>query len=175
MALIDGGIVALRDAKILADEAEHIEFGLLERTVGPPDAEKEVHHVVAGGVVGVDLDLRTDIDNGDVLLDHLLQHLEHLLALLLAIVLQEESLDEIHGMDNFSLIVPYNMRAEMWLFADKCAKLWSWAGRESVRFGELWRREDEQADTESVRESEKGGEENAESVESVRAEEVPSV
>ena len=87
----------------------------------------------------------------------------------------QESLDEIHGMDNFSLIVPYNMRAEMQLFADKCAKLWSWAGRDAVRFGELWRREDEQADTETARESEKGGGENAESVEGVQFEEVQTV
>ena len=67
----------------------------------------------------------------------------------------QESLDEIHGMDNFSLIIPYNMREEMRLFADNCKKLWSWAGREVVRFGELWRREDEQADTESQREGER--------------------
>ena len=67
----------------------------------------------------------------------------------------QESLDEIHGMDNFSLIVPYNMREEMRLFADKCARLWGWADRSAVRFGELWRREDEQADTEAQREGEK--------------------
>lgn len=57
----------------------------------------------------------------------------------------QESLDEIHGMDNFSLIVPYNMREEMRLFADKCKKLWSWQGRDAVHFGELWEREDNDA------------------------------
>ena len=80
---------------ILRGELWADRWNLMHKMNLTADAEKEVHHVVAGGVVGVDLDLRTDIDNGDVLLDHLLQHLEHLLALLLAIVLQEESLDEI--------------------------------------------------------------------------------
>lgn len=84
----------------------------------------------------------------------------------------QESLDEIHGMDNFSLIIPYNMREEMRLFADKCKKLWSWAGREVVRFGELWRREDEQADTESQREGER---ENAEPVANVQTEKTETV
>ena len=57
----------------------------------------------------------------------------------------QESLDEIHGMDNFSLIIPYAMREEMRKFADKCKKLWGWAGRETVDFSELWKRENEAA------------------------------
>lgn len=84
----------------------------------------------------------------------------------------QESLDEIHGMDNFSLILPYNMREEMRLFADKCAKLWQWRDRSAVRFGELWRREDEQADNEIKREGER---DNAGTVANVQTEEVSVV
>ena len=84
----------------------------------------------------------------------------------------QESVDEIHGMDNFSLIIPYNMREEMRLFADKCARLWpgTWKGAETVKFSELWQREDESAadaskpdekPAEKPAENEKGGEENA--------------
>lgn len=74
----------------------------------------------------------------------------------------QESLDEIHGMDNFSLIVPYNMRKEMQLFAEKCKKLWGWSGKEAVRFSELWRREDDDAKHgEQEKKAEKEVEENA--------------
>lgn len=74
----------------------------------------------------------------------------------------QESLDEIHGMDNFSLIIPYNMRKEMQLFAEKCKKLWGWRGKEAVRFSELWRREDDDAKHgEQEKKAEKEAGENA--------------
>ena len=81
VALVDGGVVGLRDAEILADEAQHVELALLELAVGAADAEEEVDHVVARVVVGVDLDLGADLVDGDFLLHHLLQHFEHLLCL----------------------------------------------------------------------------------------------
>lgn len=67
----------------------------------------------------------------------------------------QESLDEIHGMDNFSLIVPYNMKKEMELCAEKCKRLWGWSGKEAVRFSELWRREDEGAKVDEPRDEPK--------------------
>lgn len=85
----------------------------------------------------------------------------------------QETLDEIHGMDNFSLIVPYNMKAEMQLFADKCARLWNWGGRDSVRFSELWEREDN--DAKHGENEKKEGVNDAEPVENNEAGENPSV
>ena len=79
----------------MGNKTQHVEFGLVELAVGTADAEEEVDHVVARVVVGVDLDLIAHLIDGNILLHHLLQHLEHLFAALLAIVLQEETLDEI--------------------------------------------------------------------------------
>ena len=80
----------------------------------------------------------------------------------------QESVDEVHGMDNFTLIIPRAKRDEMRLFADKCKKLWGWAGSESVDFSELWQREDqsaaissgEMAEQENSNQTEKEGEED---------------
>ncbi len=74
----------------------------------------------------------------------------------------QESRDEIHGMDNFSLIIPYNMRKEMRLFAEKCKKVYGWRGKEAVCFSELWRREDDDAKHgEQEKKAEKEAGENA--------------
>lgn len=94
VALVDGGVVGLRDAEILCYEAQHVELALVELAVGAADAEEEVDHVVARSVVGVDLDLHAHLVDGDVPVDHLLQHFEHLLAAHFAVVGEEEPLDE---------------------------------------------------------------------------------
>ena len=62
----------------------------------------------------------------------------------------QESIDEIHGMDNFSLIIPHMKLNELKLFADKCKKLWGWSGSETVDFSELWKRENISAYNETV-------------------------
>ena len=62
----------------------------------------------------------------------------------------QESIDEIHGMDNFSLIIPHMKLNELKLFADKCKKLWNWGGSETVDFSELWKRENISAYNETV-------------------------
>ena len=62
----------------------------------------------------------------------------------------QATVDEVHGMDNFSLLIPYNKRAELELFADKCSRLWGWAGSETVDFSELWKRENESAEIASA-------------------------
>ena len=95
MAFEDGSIVALRDAKILGDEAQHVDFGLVEFAVGGTDAEEEIDHVVAGAVVGVDFDLEAYLVDGNVFLHHLLEHLKHLFSTLFTIVLKQETLDEV--------------------------------------------------------------------------------
>lgn len=81
----------------------------------------------------------------------------------------QESVDEIHGMDNFSLIVPHMKLNELKLFADKCKKLWSWGGADTVDFSELWKRENISAYNETVlREDGKTPEEDEESAEGVK-------
>lgn len=81
----------------------------------------------------------------------------------------QETVDEVHGMDNFSLIIPHLRKKYMEEFAEQCKKLWGWAGKEAVKFTELWQREDEAAEEasepeeerlEENKESEEGGEEN---------------
>lgn len=62
----------------------------------------------------------------------------------------QETEDEIHGMDNFSLIIPHIKLNELKLFADKCKKLWGWSGSEAVDFSELWKRENISAYNETV-------------------------
>lgn len=57
----------------------------------------------------------------------------------------QSTVDEIHGMDNFSLILPSARLAELKRFAKKCAELWGWAGEDAAQYGELWQREDESA------------------------------
>ena len=83
----------------------------------------------------------------------------------------QETVDEVHGMDNFSLILPHLRKKYMEEFAEKCKQLWGWAGKEAVKFTELWQREDEAAEEaaepeeETIAENseaEEGGEENAE-------------
>ncbi len=82
----------------------------------------------------------------------------------------QETVDEVHGMDNFSLILPHLRKKYMEEFAEKCKQLWGWAGKEAVTFTELWQREDEAAEEASEpeeetisenSEAEEGGEENA--------------
>ena len=60
----------------------------------------------------------------------------------------QETVDEVHGMDNFSLIIPYLKLKSLKDFADQCARKFGWAGSETVKFTELWQREDEKAETE---------------------------
>ena len=83
----------------------------------------------------------------------------------------QETVDEVHGMDNFSLILPHLRKKYMEEFAEKCKQLWGWSGKEAVQFTELWQREDEAAEEaaepeeETISENseaEEGGEENAE-------------
>ena len=62
----------------------------------------------------------------------------------------QESIDEIHGLDNFSLIIPHMKLKELKLFANKCKKLWGFEGEESVDFSELWKRENISAYNETV-------------------------
>lgn len=62
----------------------------------------------------------------------------------------QETTDEIHGMDNFSLIIPHIKLNELKLFADKCKSLWGWSGSETVDFSELWKRENISAYNETV-------------------------
>lgn len=57
----------------------------------------------------------------------------------------QESVDEVHSMDNFSLIIPFLKLASLKEFADRCKKIFGWAGSETVDFSELWRREDQNA------------------------------
>lgn len=57
----------------------------------------------------------------------------------------QESVDEVHSMDNFSLIIPFLKLASLKEFADRCKKIFGWAGSETVDFSELWRREDQSA------------------------------
>lgn len=60
----------------------------------------------------------------------------------------QETVDEVHGMDNFSLIIPYLKLKSLKDFADQCKRKFGWAGSETVDFTELWQREDEKAETE---------------------------
>lgn len=60
----------------------------------------------------------------------------------------QETVDEVHGMDNFSLIIPYLKLKSLKDFADQCSRKFGWAGSETVDFTELWQREDEKAETE---------------------------
>lgn len=60
----------------------------------------------------------------------------------------QETVDEVHGMDNFSLIIPYLKMKSMKDFADQCKRKFGWAGPETVTFTELWQREDEKAEME---------------------------
>ena len=60
----------------------------------------------------------------------------------------QETVDEVHGMDNFSLIIPYLKLKSLKDFADQCKRKFGWAGAETVDFTELWKREDEKAETE---------------------------
>lgn len=60
----------------------------------------------------------------------------------------QETVDEVHGMDNFSLIIPYLKLKSLKDFADQCKRKFGWAGSETVDFTELWNREDEKAETE---------------------------
>lgn len=64
----------------------------------------------------------------------------------------QETTDEIHGMDNFSLIIPHIKLNELKLFADKCSELWpeDFSGSETVDFSELWKRENISAYNETV-------------------------
>lgn len=62
----------------------------------------------------------------------------------------QETVDEVHGMDNFSLIIPHMKLDELKLFADKCKSLWGWSGSETVDFSELWKRENISAYNETV-------------------------
>lgn len=72
----------------------------------------------------------------------------------------QETVDEVHGMDNFSLIIPYLRKKYMEEFAEKCKTLWGWAGKEAVTFTELWKREDEAAEEASEPEEETISENN---------------
>lgn len=60
----------------------------------------------------------------------------------------QETVDEVHGMDNFSLIIPYLKLKSLKDFADQCKRKFGWAGSETVDFTELWQREDEKAESE---------------------------
>jgi hypothetical protein len=60
----------------------------------------------------------------------------------------QETVDEVHGMDNFSLIIPYLKLKSLKDFADQCKRKFGWAGAETVDFTELWQREDEKAESE---------------------------
>ena len=83
----------------------------------------------------------------------------------------QETVDEVHGMDNFSLIIPSIKLKELKKFADMCKEKFGWAGAETAKYSELWQREDEAAEEacepeeESIKENEeaeeKEGEENA--------------
>ena len=73
----------------------------------------------------------------------------------------QETVDEVNGMDNFSLIVPYIKKRFLDEFAEQCKRLFGWAGKETVKFTELWQREDESAEEASEPEEE-SIEENAE-------------
>lgn len=66
----------------------------------------------------------------------------------------QETVDEVHGMDNFSLIIPHLRKKYMEEFAEQCKKLWGWPGKEAVTFTELWQREDEAAEEASEPEEE---------------------
>lgn len=66
----------------------------------------------------------------------------------------QETVDEVHGMDNFSLIIPYLRKKCLEDFAERCKALWGWAGKEAVQFSELWQREDEAAEDASEPEEE---------------------
>lgn len=66
----------------------------------------------------------------------------------------QETVDEVHGMDNFSLIIPHLRKKYMEEFAEQCKKLWGWPGKEAVVFTELWLREDEAAEEASEPEEE---------------------
>ena len=92
VALVDGGVVAWGDAEVLRNDSKGVQLRGVVFAVGTADAKEEVDHVVAGVVVGVDLDLEAHLVDRDVLLDHLLQDFEHLLAAFLTVVLQEEAL-----------------------------------------------------------------------------------
>ena len=92
MALVNGRIVALGDAKILADKTQHVDFTLLECTIGATNTKEKINHVVTGVVVSVDLNLRRNLVYGYFLLHKMLEHLKHLFAPFLAVVLQKESL-----------------------------------------------------------------------------------
>lgn len=86
----------------------------------------------------------------------------------------QETVDEVHGMDNFSLIIPYLKRKALEDFAEQCKEKFGWRGKEAVEFSELWQREDEsaeaagnpQADNQSDEHTEEGGAENGESEDS---------
>lgn len=57
----------------------------------------------------------------------------------------QESVDEVHSMDNFSLIQPFLKLKSLKEFADQCKRKFGWAGSETVDFSELWKREDASA------------------------------
>ena len=73
----------------------------------------------------------------------------------------QETVDEVNGMDNFSLIVPYIKKRFLDEFAEQCKEKFGWAGKETVSFTELWKREDEAAE-EHAEPEEESIEENAE-------------
>lgn len=62
----------------------------------------------------------------------------------------QETTDEIHGMDNFSLIIPHMKLNELKRFADMCKAIFGWSGSETVDFSELWKRENISAYNETV-------------------------
>lgn len=73
----------------------------------------------------------------------------------------QETVDEVNGMDNFALIIPYIKMHFLKIFADECAEKFGWSGSDTVSFTELWKREDEKAEEASEPEEETI-EENAE-------------
>lgn len=82
----------------------------------------------------------------------------------------QETVDEVNGMDNFSLIIPYIKKHFLDIFAEQCKEKFGWAGKETVTFTELWKREDEKAEEHSEPEEE-SIEENAEAEQPAEQEE----
>lgn len=78
----------------------------------------------------------------------------------------QETVDEVHGMDNFSLIIPYLKLKSLKDFADQCKRKFGWAGAETVDFTELWQREDEKAETEGGAEDDSDDQRNRVELES---------
>lgn len=58
----------------------------------------------------------------------------------------QETVDEVHGMDDFSLIIPYLKLKSLKDFADQCKTKFGWKGAETVDFTELWKRENQKAE-----------------------------